>query len=267
MNPPRDYIFRFAEDGTELPRLKLLEGIADPGTHEILSKLGSLKNKRILELGPGAGSILRHLVDQIPHGSEVWAIDLDTRFLKDFNQPGLKLMEGDIRTADLPLGHFDLIHGRYFLQHIQEPSALLAKFKSLLRPEGVLFLEEADMAAARPIRIEDEARRESVRKVFAASQENFRRRGVSKQMGAELPGLLLSAGLGEVTWKSENHLDRGGSNLAQMMKLSMAQLGEQLLATGLVTVQNLVHFSEATQDPECWILHFATCRAWGRVEG
>lgn len=264
MTDSEAYIFRFAEDGSELPRLKMLEAVADPGSLAILERLGGVAGKRVLEMGPGAGSLLRHFLSHETTSTEVWAVDLDLRFLQDLKSPRLHLIEGDIRTVELPQNHFQLIHGRYFLQHIPEAEAVLRRLVDLLEPGGILFLEEPDMSIGRAVSVPHPEWSPAVERVYAACVDVLHRRRVHARMGPQLPRLLNEAGLQGVSWEGNNELDRGGSTLARMMGLSMAQLADQLLSTGLVQQQDLDHYARATADPAAWILYFATYRAWGR---
>ena len=56
-----DYVFHASEEARELERLQMLERIFDPGTHRRMLATGLTTGWHCLEVGAGAGSIVRWL--------------------------------------------------------------------------------------------------------------------------------------------------------------------------------------------------------------
>src|SRR5262245_48495713 len=90
----------------EQVRLGALELIFDPGTERILSDCRNLAGARCLEVGPGAGSIARWLLQAVGARGEVVVVDIAPDLLLDKSQ--LTIVEGDVQSIELD-GFFDLI--------------------------------------------------------------------------------------------------------------------------------------------------------------
>ena len=77
------YFAADAEADDELARLKLLEALCDPWTFRCLDGIGVRQGWRCLEVGAGAGSVVRWLSERVGSAGRVVAVDLDPRFLGD----------------------------------------------------------------------------------------------------------------------------------------------------------------------------------------
>src|SRR5581483_1582204 len=98
-------------------------------------------NMNVLEIGFGAGRDLAYLRRM---GLQVTGIDISKEMVKlaAAEQPEVRLIHGDFRTANLPLGAFDLVWASYSLLHIkpEEFDAALLRVANLLSASGLLFL-------------------------------------------------------------------------------------------------------------------------------
>ena len=79
------YFAADAEADDELARLKLLEALCDPWTFRHLDGVGVRQGWRCLEVGAGAGSVVRWLSERVGPTGKVVAADLDPRFLGDIS--------------------------------------------------------------------------------------------------------------------------------------------------------------------------------------
>jgi 2-polyprenyl-3-methyl-5-hydroxy-6-metoxy-1,4-benzoquinol methylase len=78
-----DYFWSDHQADDELTRLKLIEQLNDPSTFRQLDAIGVAEGWRCLEVGAGAGSVVRWLSQRVGPAGKVVAIDLDVRFLGD----------------------------------------------------------------------------------------------------------------------------------------------------------------------------------------
>lgn len=125
--------------------------LLDPSTRSRIQELtgGDLAGKRCLELGAGYGSVARWLAEQVGDG-QVVAVDLKPERIPP--HPALVPVAHRI-GPDHPLppayagDGFDLIHARLLLIHLPYRDAVLTRLVGLLRPGGLLLLE--DWAARR----------------------------------------------------------------------------------------------------------------------
>ncbi len=92
MNQP-SYIFNKSEDQPERDRLKLIERYHDPRTRERLQQVGISAKGTCLEVGPGAGSIMRWMARIVGPQGHVMAIELNPRFLSRNSPPHLTLIQ------------------------------------------------------------------------------------------------------------------------------------------------------------------------------
>ena len=136
MPPKEKYFADIAEADAELARLKLVEAYLDPTAKDALLAAGLTAGSQVLEIGPGAGSMLRWLPEQVGPSGHVTGLDLNPRFLKELQLPNATVIEGDILAPPSTLGTFDLVYSRYVLTHLPDPLAGLQRIHTLLRPGG-----------------------------------------------------------------------------------------------------------------------------------
>jgi 2-polyprenyl-3-methyl-5-hydroxy-6-metoxy-1,4-benzoquinol methylase len=122
-------------------RLRAVEAYSDPASRGVLRELvepGSV----CWEVGAGAGSIAAWLSDVVGPDGHVLATDIDIRRLHACSN--LTVQHHDVVQDELPEGEFDLIHGRFLLEHLPEPESVLSRLSSLLCRDGWLMVEDAD---------------------------------------------------------------------------------------------------------------------------
>ena len=146
-----DYVFTTADDRLELTRLQAIEQEFDPASRRRLYATGLTTGWRCLEVGPGAGSLMQWMGEKVGASGQVVALDLSTKFLPARRPEQVEVQQGDIRTAALPQGSFDLVHARYVLVHLPDYEVALSRMLAALKPGGWIVLEEPDFSASRGI--------------------------------------------------------------------------------------------------------------------
>ena len=141
------YIFDNKSEEREFRRLQLVEAANDPTTIALLDEIGVQPGWRCLELGAGAGSIMRWLGHRIGPAGLVVGVDKNTTYLQDFTSIPFQVYKSTFLEIDLSYS-FDLIHGRYVLIHNQADMNILHKMFSLLKPGGWALFEEPDFTSA-----------------------------------------------------------------------------------------------------------------------
>jgi ubiquinone/menaquinone biosynthesis C-methylase UbiE len=132
----QDYVFANAEERQEWERLTLIEREFDTNTRRHLQALGLGPGASRLEVGPGAGSVVRWMLEQVGDSGRVVAIDLDTRFIEHIRAHTLEVRRADIVTADLKRECFDFVHARYVVMHIPQYRKALDSIVRSLAPGG-----------------------------------------------------------------------------------------------------------------------------------
>src|ERR1043166_2052910 len=193
------YFAADAEYQAELTRRRIGEAECDPLTIRYLQRIGVGQGWRCLEVGAGAGSIVRWLSDRGGENGSVVAADIDTRFLEDLGEANIEVRRLDITQDDPEVDAYDLVHCRWLLMHLDDPAAALRRMARALRPGGWLLVEEVDGRSMIAI---DSAHRLAAG-FNATTQKRLRAlhdRGIiDGYLGGSLPRLLAEAGLADVT--------------------------------------------------------------------
>lgn len=238
-------------------RLTLLEQCYDEGTMRRLDGLGVQSGWRCLEVGAGAGSVAQWLCSRVGSTGRVLAVDLDTRFLDQLDEPNLDVLRMDLRTDELPRDAFDLIHARAVLVHIPQREQILDTLVAALRPGGVLLVEDPDhfpvSAAGTGLYAE----------VFEASLDTAARAGLAKDWARHLPTELHRRGLEHVRAQCDVPLFEGGSVEAEFWRLSLAQLRDLVVTAG-ISPQRLDEWDRQLGEPGRWFPGMALVAACGR---
>src|ERR1043165_2212611 len=147
------YVAAHNPETLERERLSLLEQTSDPLTFQRMAELGVAEGWRCLEVGAGGGSVPRWLADRVAPTGVVVATDIDPRFLKSIDLPGVEVRTHNIETDDLEENAFDLVHCRALVMHISEKDRALHHMHSAVLLGGCLCeedLHDTTMWAADP---------------------------------------------------------------------------------------------------------------------
>lgn len=253
----RDYVFDDTREQAELLRLRAIEGVFDPPTKIRLESTGLSKGWRCLEIGPGAGSIMRWLGEKVGSDGRVTAVDINPRFLAVGDSPNIDVLKADIRDVNFERNQFALIHGRYVLLHVPDYQAVLEKLLETVEPGGWLVLEEPDFSAARPIHGPKHLCR-SIEKVNRAIYHMFQQLGIDHAAGLKLPAALQALGMENLRVDNDAPLAHGGSGVARMMKMSAEQLRDKYIATNEVTAADVDAYCEFAENPGTWAIYYST---------
>ena len=114
-----EYFAADTSDSVERERLAALEAATDPKTRRHLQAIGVGPGWKCLEVG-GGGSITRWLCEAVGSGGRVVATDIDTRFLRQIDEPNFELRKLDILRDTLEDSEFDLMHCGLSLIHLTD---------------------------------------------------------------------------------------------------------------------------------------------------
>jgi ubiquinone/menaquinone biosynthesis C-methylase UbiE len=98
------YFAAQAEALDEVARLQLIEAECDPQTFRFLDALGVGVGWRCLEVGAGAGSVVRWLSRRVGPSGQVVAADIDPKFLGQPHEPNIEVRRFDITSDGLEPG-------------------------------------------------------------------------------------------------------------------------------------------------------------------
>jgi SAM-dependent methyltransferase len=258
------YAFKNVRAG-QRERLRVLEELLDEGTIRQLDARGVEDGWRCLEVGAGGGSIATWLCRRVAPSGSVLATDIDTTVLAEISHPNLEIRVHDVLTGELPDGEFDLIHLRLLLAWLDGPQRALRRLIAALKPGGWLVAEEMDFVSVVPDpRLPAESQDLVARVVRAHNTVLAKRNGFDPFYGRRLVGDLEEAGLSEIGCEGRVSIWRGGEAGGRIWRLSMTQLREPIIESGMLTPADLDAFSALCDDSRLRLQSQVTMAGWGR---
>jgi SAM-dependent methyltransferase len=103
--------------------------------------LGSLRGKRVLEIGPGRGDFLQWAKDQ---GADVEGWERAPQAVSCLRRQGLTakiVVLEDVRRWPISQERFDLIVGFHVLEHLGDPRQIVAALAEYLAPHGAMVFQ------------------------------------------------------------------------------------------------------------------------------
>jgi len=257
------YVFSDTNQEQEWKRLTAIQDQFDPATRRRLSGLGLGSGWSCLEVGPGAGSIMRWMCKSVGLSGQVVAVDINPRFVVIDELPNLEVRCLDIAQTGVEADSFDLVHARYVLLHIHESKNALLNMVRALKPGGWLVLEEPDFATGMPAN-GDAADWQAVIRVNEAIGRMYSSMGIDPFMGRKLPSLFQELNLNRITVETEVPLSNGGSGMAKIMQMSVEHLRQRLLDTGIPSPEDINRYIHLADAPTAWAMYYATVAVWGQ---
>ena len=253
----------FAEDSVsseEQVRLQALEAANDPATTRHLAGLGVTTGWHCLEVGAGAGSIVRWLSERVGPSGRVVAADIDTRFVERLDLPNVEPRRIDILRDAIEQSSFDLVHCRLLIIHLKSPLEALMRMVSAAKPWGWVMIEEADFSsyrAADPSHQLSAAFSAAVKRTF----DNIARAGLfDPYYGCQVRRLMENAGLTEVKIEGSVYVRGGVESEAQEHLLSLPLL----VKAGSCSAEDRAIMEAGLTDPDFRFVGHTIFSAWGR---
>ena len=139
---------------SETDRLRLQSRVWEPAGRRLLDLLGDGTGSRALDVGCGPMGWLRLLSGWVGPTGSCTGTDLAAGLLAqareladDEGLHNVTVVEDDLFDSRLPPGGFDLVHARFQLAPLGRATEQLAAYRRLLRPGGVLVLEDPDTSS------------------------------------------------------------------------------------------------------------------------
>ena len=237
----------------------------------LLDQVGVKPGWRAVDVGCGPIGIMDLLCDRVGVTGETVGVDnqagmiaMARQVAAELNLSNLTLVEAEATDTGLERESFDFAHARLLLVNVPNPERVVTELSALVRPGGVVALEEVDWVSwvCQPPHPAWDRLRDALREFRA-------RRGLDVHMGRRLPGLLRDARLDRVGFRAvcPTYINGGDDN--HTLLVSFARLhATQLVADGLVTADELASLVDALEthlaDPATITLYCLLCQAWAR---
>jgi len=205
------YRYLLGDSRRESVRLQRQARIWDPTAHALFDRLKITRGWRVLEIGPGQGSLNMELRRRV-HGpvdvverSQAFADGLRRRSRND-RVGGGTVWRCDLIDAPLPKGAYDLIFARWVFLFLPDMDAHLRKLVAALKPGGRLAVEDYCRGTLRMVPEPPEWD-----SFLEADLAFFASQGGDANIGARLPALYDRAGLEVVDVTPTTKVGRPGS--------------------------------------------------------
>ena len=261
--------YLLANQPSELERLRLQSRVWEPTGRELLSRVDGGSGGRALDVGCGAMGWLRILSEWVGPPGEVVGTDIDERllnaarsFLEAEGISNVELVVDDLFHSKLAPQSFDLLHARYQIAPLGRGREQVALYRRLVRPGGLLVLEEWDLgswhfnppapAAERLIRLLSD--------IFAV---------LGGEAGRGLPELLREIGIEEPEIEANViALKPGHPYLRLPLQFSLALESRLLETLSEAELASLRREAEGElAEPGRWGTTFTLIQSWGRLGG
>jgi SAM-dependent methyltransferase len=189
------YRYLLGDSRGEAERLRFQARLWDPVSLALFDRLGVCPGMKVLEIGPGQGSLHLELrrrvkgpIDAVER-SAPFAARLRALCARDRRGEGV-IWETDLIDAPLPKEKYDLIFARWVFLFLPEPEKHLRKLARALKPGGRIAIQDyhRESMALYPSP-PDWAALMAVDKAFFATQ------GGDANIGGRMPSLYKRAGL------------------------------------------------------------------------
>ena len=190
-----DYVL--GHTNIEQQRLIRQAHVLAPLTERFLRDAGISSGMRVLDIGCGMGDVTMIAAQLVGTAGHITSIDLDHASIETaqrraaaFGFENTSFNRADINTY-LSENSFDAIIGRLVLQFVPDPTAIIKRLYGMLRPGGILALQEPTWklwltyTAHLPLRL-------SVTKL---ARDAFQAGGASTEMEQQLYRGFIAAGL------------------------------------------------------------------------
>jgi len=192
---PRPYKYLLGDSATESARLRAQARLWDPTAFALFDRLRIRKGWRVLEIGPGNGSLHRELRRRV--GGPVDVVEPSRIFTERIaalarrDRLGAGRVWGSpLADAALPRGTYDLIFARWVFLFMPDPAERIAQLAAALRPGGVLAIEDYERNTLRMLPTPP-----AWEAFLAADHAFFASQGGHASIAGLLPGYYERAGL------------------------------------------------------------------------
>lgn len=254
-------------------RLRVLAGTLHQTTGALFDRLGFGAGLRALDVGCGGGDVTCELARRADPGGSAIGIGIDIDETKLVLAREEAAAQGVTNVTFHPLdisrqrpeGAFDVVYVRFVLTHLADPADALATCLGVLRPGGLLVVEDIDVAGffAWPETL-------AFRRYLTLYERVVRRRGGDPNIGLRLPVMLADAGCEQIELQIVQPAGTHG-DVKLINPLTLEQIADAVLHDGLASREELgaliTELYRFAADPRTVTGLARVFQVWGRRPG
>jgi ubiquinone/menaquinone biosynthesis C-methylase UbiE len=221
----------------ELLRLGLQHRLWSGQTFRFWERAGIGPGKTVLDLGCGPGYTSLDLAELVAPGGRVVAVDVSERFVAHLRERqaalGITNVEShvmDIHQLEVS-GGVDIVYLRWVLCFVSSPETAIERIAKVLRPGGVLAVQEYANYATQTLIPESKA----FQRVVQAIMESWHARGGDPDIGLRLAGMMMKNGFRVDDIRPLHRIARATSPLWLWPTTFMRSFVPTLVERGLLT--------------------------------
>jgi ubiquinone/menaquinone biosynthesis C-methylase UbiE len=249
-------------------RLWLLHGIYSPAGKRVLLQAGLRQGMRIADFGCGVGATTRMFSEMTGRFGCVTGIDVHAAQLEEARHAcaygglsNVSFVHADACDTKLPAASFDLVYCRFLLLHLTNPADCLREMVRVLKPGGLMVVEDGDLASAESI---PPSAMNAFANVFTKLGPI---RGVNYSISRDLFHMVREAGIPEPEMEvHQPAITRGDARF--FLKWSVQEAGPALVNVGILTQAELeltlADMQAVVEDQTVLILPPKMSIVWGR---
>jgi SAM-dependent methyltransferase len=223
----------------------------------VLVEAGLKTGMKVADFGCGVGMMTRMLAEMVGPCGFVTGLDFSAAQVKEGKEisasngaHNVSFMEADACETGLPRASFDLAYCRFLLLHLPNPAACLKEMLAVLKPGGILVVEDGDLTSAR-------SQPPTAQNAFA---DLFGRlgptRGLDYSMAKNLYQLVIAAGIQNARIVEHQPVNTIYEH-RHLLKWSVEEAGPAFVGAELITEEQLantlVEMQQAIDSPDVMI--------------
>jgi SAM-dependent methyltransferase len=250
----------------EIERLYKQGAAMAPDTEVMLNRIGVTEGWSCLDLGCGPRGITDLLSTRVGASGHVVGLDMDGQFLEVARTgapSNVEFRQGDAYGSELPAGSFDLVHMRFVASTAGDPERLLKEAIRLVRPGGVVALQEPDGSS-----LNCHPPHPAWDRLKAALLGAFSGVGADLQLAKRLYAIVRQTGLEDVQYRPFVIGVRSEDPMVDYLPSTVESLRATVVALGYLGEQELSDVIQECREhlrkPDTSFTMYTVAQVWGR---
>ncbi|WP_035515792.1 class I SAM-dependent methyltransferase [Paraburkholderia nodosa] len=244
-------------------RLGIQSRLYEQSSVDLISRAGTLRGRKILEVGCGSGAMTLHLAHAAGPQGKVTAIDnsqaqLDAsrQFVTESGFDNVTFFEGDVNCLDHLENSYDLVYCRMVLHHVADADHAIREMVNVLSPDGHLLCEEPVIHDGSFSFPPSEAIDEFIRILRSCFRMNNR----DYKIAFRMENVIRNFGL-EIEHSRLYHPLLNSPEEKLLYAMSLRDLAPQMIKNGIIDPSSVSNLHEKLVD----LANSGTTMTWARM--